>query len=131
MQSALLWVLCSEGFPRDIKMLYSDSVDIYLCIFVTFALLAVFWLATSYLRLAQSTMASPPQENQERKDTSTPVSVITSQPSETNWVVADHQPERLKRHPLYKRMAVLNGEVNMLPLAEVKQRLGQLNLCTR
>lgn len=112
-------------------MLYSEPVDIFLCIFVSFALLAVFWLAGSYLRLAQSTMASPPQEHQERKDTSTAVSVDTPQPSEKNWVVADDQPERLKRHPLYKRMAVLNGEVNMLPLAEVKQRLGQLNLCSR
>ena len=116
-------------------MRYSEPVDIYLCVFVCFALLAVFWLAASYLRLAQRTMASPLQEHQERKierkDTSTPLSTDTPQSSETNWVVADDQPEKLKRHPLYKRMAVLNGEVNMLPLAEVKQRLGQLNLCNR
>ena len=80
-------------------------------------------------------MASPLQEHQERKierkDTSTPLSTDTPQSSETNWVVADDQPEKLKRHPLYKRMAALNGEVNMLPLAEVKQRLRQLNLCNR
>ena len=116
-------------------MSYSGPVDIYLCVFVCFALLAVFWLAASYLGLTQRTMASPPQEHQERKverkDTSTPLSTDTPQFSETNWAVADDEPVKLKRHPLYKRMAVLNGEVNMLPLAEVKQRLGQLNLCNR
>ena len=38
------------------------------------------------------------------------------------------RPTKSRTHPLYKKLAVLNGEVNRLKSEEVKEKLSELGL---
>ena len=72
-----------------------------------------------------------------------PVSMASSGPEEkkeTQWKAEDPQPpwtvvgtrgDPRRTHPLYKKLAVISGEVNALTAAQVKERLEKLGFCKR
>ncbi len=89
--------------------------------------LAVIVLLASYLLHLQRTMAvSSPVSSYEKEDT------LSGQAEDPPWTVVDARgkPNR-KNHPLYKKVAVISGEVNALSPAEVRQRVGALRLSKR
>ena len=89
-------------------------------------LLAISWLTASFLRPANKSMATPPEEHHvEREDGSTQLA------SEGKWTVVGPAGKPMRTHPLYKRVAALNGEVNMLSIVEVKERLREMDLSCR
>jgi len=96
--------------------LYLDLVS---CILVSLVvLLAIFWLAASLSRPAKKSMASPPQEHDDEREHGN-----TQLASEGEWTVAGPAGKPMRTHPLYRRVAALNGEVNMLSVVEIKERL--------
>lgn len=104
-------------------------LDLVSCILVSLVvLLAILWLTASLSRPAKKSMASPPQEHDdEREHGNTQLQLA----SEGEWTVVGPAGKPMRTHPLYRRVAALNGEVNMLSVVEIKERLKEMDLSCR
>ena len=67
--------------------------------------------------------------SREAEDSSFPP-LESAEPEET-WTVVGHKGAPGRTHPLYKKVSLINGQVNACAVAEVKEKLQELGLCKR